>query len=293
MHTDVAIIGGGPAGLQAALTLGRVHRRAVLLDDGAYRNATVPHMHNVLGHDGRPPAEFRAAGRAELAAYDSIEVRAERVSSIEPGPEGFELTLARSGTLTADAVVLATGVRDTLPPVDGLESLWGDLVAQCPFCHGHEFSGQRIGILGSAAASHVSMLLGPIASQVVVFADGDALPEGLAAEVEVVAASVTAAERHQGGVLVTTAEGRHQVAALFVTPVLSQSAPFAEQLGLTLNESGCVRIDEFGRTSLPGVFAAGDLAHLPAYPMPMASVIGSTAAGQMAAVGAQAALMQR
>ena len=75
---DVAVIGGGPAGLQAALTIGRVHRRAVLFDDGRYRNATVAHMHNVVSHDGTPPAQFRATARAELATYDTVVVRDER-----------------------------------------------------------------------------------------------------------------------------------------------------------------------------------------------------------------------
>ena len=151
--TDIAVIGGGPAGLQAALTIGRVHRRVSLFDDGRYRNATVAHMHNVVTHDGTPPAQFRANGRAELAAYGTVQVREERVERVAVRHGGgFTLTTADGSELSAAAVVLATGLRDELPAVEGLDALWGDLVAACPFCHGHEAAGRRVGILGAAAA---------------------------------------------------------------------------------------------------------------------------------------------
>jgi len=296
VHTDIAIIGGGPAGLQAALTIGRIHRDVVLFDDGTYRNATVSHMHNVVANDGTPPEEFRALARKQLAAYDTVSVREERVEEIEEVDGTFRLRLADGSTLIAHAVVLATGVRDTLPPVPGVDDLWGDLVAHCPFCHGHELSGQRIGILGGAIAPHLSAMLERIASELVVFTDGDELPEEWDARPEVRTGRVTSVARHDGGVRVTLegpdGEVRHeQVAGLFVKPAMTQAAPFAEQLGLELNPSGCVRVDEFGRTSRPGIFAGGDLAHLPAYPMPMATVTMAAAAGQLAASGAIMAVM--
>ncbi|KRF38135.1 NAD(P)/FAD-dependent oxidoreductase [Terrabacter sp. Soil810] len=298
MHTDVAVIGGGPAGLQAALTLGRIHRDAVLFDDGTYRNATVSHMHNVVAHDGTPPADFRADARRQLTAYDTVSLREERVASIEEVDGSFLLHAADGTTVTAYAVVLATGVRDTLPPVPGLDPLWGDLVAHCPFCHGHELSGQRVGILGAANAPHLSALLGRIASELVVLADGADVPDGLPAVAIVRTERVVAVERHDGGVRVVL-EGvdgeqvHEQVAGLFVKPELHQSAPFAEQLGLELNPSGAVRVDEFGRSSRERVFCAGDMAHLPAYPMPMSSVVSSMAAGQLAASAAIMALLSR
>ncbi len=290
--TDVAVIGGGPAGLQAALTIGRVHRRATLFDDGRYRNATVAHMHNVVTHDGTPPASFRAAGRAELAAYGTVEVREERVERVEAREGGgFSLTTA-SGLLTAGAVVLATGLRDELPDVAGLGDLWGDLVAACPFCHGHEAAGQRVGILGAAAAPHLSRILRPVAGTIVVLPHEEDALDGLSDEVAVVAGRVVAARR-EGDEVVLTLDGGHEerVAALFVAPRFSQSAPFAEQLGLELNASGCIRVDELGRTSLPGVSAGGDLAHTAALPMPMVSVVQAMAGGQLAASGALMGLL--
>jgi thioredoxin reductase len=292
VDTDIAIIGGGPAGLQAALTLGRIHRRAVLVDDGTYRNARVSHMHNVLTHDGTPPSEFRATARKQLTAYDTIAVREARVDDI--GEEGgrFHVMLDDGDVLTARAVILATGVRDELPPVPGLADLWGDLAAHCPFCHGHEFAGTRIGILGAGPAPHLSALLGPMASEIVVLSNDESLPDGFGSGVAVRGEKVASVQRRDGGVRVELAGGGdEQVSVLFVAPALRQSAPFAERLGLELNSSGCVRVDEFGCSSRPGVFCAGDMAHLAAHPMPMASVTFAAASGQLAASSAQAALM--
>jgi len=296
VHTDIAIIGGGPAGLQAALTLGRVHRPAVLFDDGTYRNARVSHMHNVLTHDGTPPEDFRATARAQLAAYDSIDVRQVRVDDIVEKGDVFHLRLDDATELTAYAVILATGVRDELPPVPGLDELWGDLAAQCPFCHAHEFAGTRIGVIGAGPAPHYAALLGPMASELVVFTNTEPLPEQWRPGPTVRSEPIESVRAKDGGVRVTLDadgdEGRdEQVSVLFVMPTLRQSAPFAARLGLELNPSGCVRIDEFGRSSRPGVYCAGDMAHLPAHPMPMASVTFAAAGGQLAASTAQATLM--
>lgn len=290
---DVAVVGGGPAGLQAALTVGRVHRRAVLFDDGRYRNATVAHMHNVASHDGTPPAEFRAAARAELAAYDTVEVREERVERIRPlEAGGFALRTASGAELTTAAVVLATGMRDELPAVDGLAGLWGDLVAACPFCHGHEAAGRRIGILGGVAAPHQSRILRPVAASLVVLPHEDDVPEDLPEGVEVVTGRVVGVAREDDEVVLHLEGGREErVAALFVAPTPTQAAPFAEQLGLELNPSGGIRVDELGRTSLPGVSAGGDLAHLAALPMPMVSVVQAMAGGQLAASSALMGLL--
>ena len=291
-RTDVAIIGGGPAGLQAALTLGRIHRDAVLLDDGTYRNARARHMHNVVANDGTPPAEFRTVARRQLAAYDTITVRDVRVNDVLEADGGFRLVLADDSVLTAEALILATGVRDELPAIDGLDDLWGDLAAHCPFCHGHEFSGQRIAILGAEAASHLSAMLGPIASELLLLTHGENLPESGPGAAPVRSEKVLGLERRSGGVRVQFTEGDdEQVAVIFVAATFHQSASFAERLGLELNPSGCVRIDEFGRSSLSGVFCAGDMAHLPAHPKPMASVTMAAAAGQLAASAAQMHLM--
>ena len=287
MH-DVIVIGGGPAGLQAALTLGRVHRDVVLLDSGQYRNATVEHMHNFIGRDGTEPSELRAIARKELEAYTTVEVREAAATLVEPDGDGFRV-MVDDEPLTSRAVVLATGVRDTLPDTPGLAGLWGREAAHCPFCHGHEVSGRTAGILGSGPhTASLGSLLSGIASSVVVLADGGEIADEDAArlaelEIDVRPEPVSALRRTDDGLAAVLDGGPElSLGGIFVATTMSQSAPFAEQLGLAMLPSGCIEIDALGHTSLPGVYAAGDLAHQAALPKPLTSVLNAAAAGQTA-----------
>ncbi len=287
---DVVVVGGGPAGLQAALTLGRMHRTVLLLDAGGYRNDPADLMHNFITHDGRPPAELRAMARAELATYDTVEVRDEAAVSVVPDGAGFSVGTER-GPVSARLVLLATGVRDTLPDKPGLAGLFGTVAAHCPFCHGHEYAGTPVAVLGSHAhVGRVAAMLAPIASEVVVLLDGGELDDANAAQLASLHAQVrtdvvTGLCPSALGARVSFADGADvEVGGVLVGTTFEQSAPFAADLGLHLLGSGCVEVDVMGRTSLTGVYAAGDLAHTAALPMPMSSVLGSAAAGQMAAV---------
>lgn len=243
-----------------------MHRRALLLDSGEYRNAPADAMHNFLTLDGTDPSALRSSARSELARYADVEVRdiaATRVS----GREGdFEVGLADGSTVRAARLLLATGVRDVLPDVPGMRELFGTVVAHCPFCHGHEFAGGRVVVQAGPHADALVQMMTPIAADVVV------------------ADHVTEIRAGGSGALVTLADGTEiDATGFFVASVFEQSAPFAGQLGLELNESGCVRVDGFGHTSVAGVYAAGDLAHTAEYPMPIASVLNAAAAGLVAA----------
>ena len=295
---DAIVIGAGPAGLQAALTLGRMHRSTLLLDSGEYRKGTVLHMHNVVANDGTPPAEFRATARAQLAEYADVEIRDVGAQTVAPTDAGFTVLLADGDAVEAHHVILATGVADDLPAVPGLQELWGVKAFSCPFCDGHEHAGRSIGILGPAPrAEHLIGLLGRIVGDITVFpveqgfsAEEAQTLEGLGARVS--ADLVTAVAPDGDGVRITTDSDDLIVAGVFVASgSLRHRAPFADQLGLQMLPSGSIEIDDFGRTSRPGVFAAGDLAHRAALPGPMASVLLAAAAGQIAAVGVIQSLM--
>ncbi|MDQ6526235.1 NAD(P)/FAD-dependent oxidoreductase [Nocardioides sp. LHD-245] len=290
---DVAVIGAGSAGLQAAQTLGRMHQSAIVISTDHYRNDPTGHMHNFLGHDGAPPAELRLAARKDAEAYDDVrflDTTGAGVTRISGELGAFVLEIEGEPTVHARRVLLATGVRDTLPDVPGVAENFGDLVAHCPFCHGHEYAGTPIGILGAGAhVGAMASMLQPLSADRVVLTHGETPDEATRALLDrlgatVVTDPVAAVRRAEDRLVVTLADGTElTLGGMIVKTDWRQAAPFAEQLDLELSEVGAVVVDAFGRTSLPGVYAAGDLAQGPGLPMPMASVLVAASAGMMAA----------
>lgn len=287
---DVIIIGGGPAGLQAALTLGRMRRSVTLVDGGSYRNDPAHAMQNIIGHDGRPPAELRAAARAELTRYATVTVLDATVAAIEGETDAFRVALEDGTELASRRLLLATGAADALRDIPGLAERFGDRIAHCPYCHGFELADGPIAFLG--AGPHVAMqaaLVARLATRVVVLLDG-AEPDASTREAlerqgaELVPHRVLAVRDDAAGLAVEL-EGADAVAlsGMFVAPAWSSAAPFGEQLGLDRSPAGAILVDQFGRTSLAGVTAAGDIAQTPGMPMPMAAVAVAIASGQMAA----------
>jgi thioredoxin reductase len=247
-------------------------------------------MHNFLGHDGTPPAELRTAARKDAEQYDTVQFLERGVSRVSPDGGGFTLELVDGEVLCARRVLLATGVTDDLPDVPGLAPLFGDVVAHCPFCHGHEFADTPVGVLGSAAyVAPMAAMVAPIASQVVVLTnEGELEPDTEAAlhrmGVEVRRERVLGTGRGSLGVTVELEGGAMiELGGLFVKTDWRQSTPFAEQLGLEMSPVGAVVVDAFGHTSVPGVYAAGDMAQGPGLPMPMASVLTAASGGLVAA----------
>lgn len=295
MHSDVAIVGAGPAGLQAALTLGRMRRDVVVFDHAAYRNDAEFHLHNFLGQDGVPPREFREAARRDLAEYDTVRIVEDEVTRIS-GEFGAFTVEAANGAATVRAVILATGLRDVLPDIPGLEPLYGTVVVHCPYCHGFEKSGKSIGVL--AADEHAVMvvaLLARIGSEFTVFAHGEEPDDGVRERLEnqgvrIVDGVVTEARIVAGGVALEVDGTAHEVGALFVEPSWQQSAPFCAQLDLEMSDDGAILIDALGQTSREGVYGAGDLAHPRGLPTPTAAVLSAANAGLTAAATCDRAL---
>ena len=281
---DAVVVGGGAAGLSAALTLGRSCRRVLLATSGPPRNAPAEAVHNVFTRDGTPPAELVRIGLDQLAPYD-VTVRHEAVTDAETTDAGVAVTFAGGERVAARGLVLATGVRDVLPEVPGLAERWGTGVFHCPYCHGWEVAGRPLAVLArDGAALHLGRLLRGWTDDLVVFTNG---PDGIEAEERARFERNGVAVREEPVEQLAGADGRLEAvvlaggervarAGLFVGPEQALRSDLAHRLGCPLTEAGRVAVDVGGRTSVPGVYAAGDLATA------MQAVPTAAASGMMA-----------
>jgi thioredoxin reductase len=288
---DVVIVGGGAAGLSAALVLGRARRKVAVVDAGAPRNAPAAHMQGFLSRDGMPPADFLARGREEVTGY-GVEIIAGTVSTIEPG---FVVQLATGATLTARRILLTTGVHDDLPAIPGVRERWGRDLLHCPYCHGWEVRDQPLGVLGThpGAVLH-ALLIRQWSDDVVFFShDMDVSADerrqldarGIRVIDSEVGRLVVEADRLTG---VALADGRVVPrAAVFIRP---RNVPHPDELltglGVDVSPEGFAAVDRDGRTSTPGVWAAGNLVD------PRGSVIAAAGAATTAAMAINADLVQ-
>jgi len=260
------IIGGGAAGLTAALVLARARHRVTVIDDQTHRNATVDEFHGFPTRDATAPNRFRTDALAELHSYDVTIIRAV-VTSTRSTDRSVTMTLTDGTTVHGDAVVLATGVHDELPPIDGLAERWGKSVFNCPFCDGWEHRDQPVVVIDAApGADHLATMVRSWTQHVTLVA---------AAEVLAVAGDGTTLSH------VRLRDGRTMAAsAAFVkAPVVPRSS-IARALGCEVDDDGYIVTSETGATSHPLVWAAGDVRRPP--PMPhqviLAAADGSTAA---------------
>jgi thioredoxin reductase len=264
---DVAIVGAGPAGLNAALVLGRARRRVLVLDNASPRNAATHAMHGVLGHDGLDPADLRARGRAELARY-GVDVIAGDVVDIAHGDGHFEIAW-EGGSAATRTLLLATGMLDELPDVDGFADVWGTSAHTCPYCDGFEHRNERIAVLASGArAAHMATLLGQWSSDVAVASNG---PHGLTPDdgerlealgVQVLEAPIAELESDRGqlrAIRFDDGELLERDAAFFYVGWKPRTG-LARRLGCVLREDGTTVCDAEGATSVDGVYAAGNCA---------------------------------
>ena len=262
---DAVVVGGGPAGLSAALALGRATRRVLLAADGPGRNARASAAHNVFTRDGTPPGELVRIGLDQLRPYD-VTVRRERVSRAAAGPDGFTLTLGDEAVVRARGLVLAFGVRDILPATPGFEELWGRGVFHCPYCHGWEVAHRPLALYGRGeAALHLAQLVRGWSRDLVLFTDGPAeLPDDELARIRAsgIVVREERVERLIGadGLEAVVLEGNEALPrdALFLIPKQELRSDLPLQLGCGLADDGRVEADALGRTAVPKVFVAGD-----------------------------------
>jgi thioredoxin reductase len=312
---DTIIVGSGPAGLSAALLLGRSLKRVLVIDSGKPRNAVSHGANGFLSRDGLAPLELLQIGREQLAKYDSVKFHSGKVidaqhldsSATGTGRDCFEVTIDNGERLAARKLLLATGVRDILPDLDGFAELWGTGVFHCPYCHGWEVRDKSLAIYGKGAAGvEQAMMLTGWSRDLILFSDGDA---GLNDEqrqklakwgIEICEEKMVGLEGENGALTgVMLANG--QVIprdGIFLHPKLQQHSDLAKKLGCDFaensfgiftnifTENSFIRVGEDKQTSVPGLYAVGDTSSL------LSQLTVVAAAGVAAAVSINRALIE-
>lgn len=294
MIVDCAIIGGGPAGLNAALVLARARRTVMVFDDNQPRNAVAQKSHGFLTRDGITPVEFRNIAHQEISKYPSVETRQLRITDVRNQEDSFELVANNGEVFRARTIILATGLKQILPDIDGIHDFFGKSLFDCPYCDGWELkdrplvvisAGQNIFHLAATAWNWSrDVLVCTNGQKVLTRAQKEAL---LRKEVQVVEDPITALVGESGMlervVFATHEESRRSGG--FVSPQWIQASSFGISLGCELNELGGILADSFGRTMVKGVYAAGEVTvH--------SQLIIAAAQGSMAAMGVNMDLIE-
>jgi len=278
------VVGGGAAGLSAALVLGRSCRRVVVCDDGRPRNGVVRHMHGFLTRDGASPADMLRIARDEAARYPGVRLVAAHVDSISPENGSFVAQTDRGERFAARRLLLACGVFDALPAIDGLRELWGRSVFVCPYCDGWEVRDRRVAVAGSTRkAFELAQELWQWSDDLLVCADGEGEVSGdqrrwaQAVRAELVNARILRVEQNDRVALFLSNGSTQHCDALFLCAPLRQRYDLVEMLGVGINADGEIAVDKRGRTNVPGVYAAGD-AVTSVHQVVLAAASGVTAA---------------
>ncbi len=292
---EALIVGGGPAGLAAAMAMGRMGRRVLLCDDRQPRNAPSEHINNFPGHDGVHPEVWRKRVRQELQKYPTVQLQTCRVAHIQKHGQEFliklETELESKAQIQVKKVLLAYGVRDTMRPIENYRELWGKSVFHCPYCHGFSLMNEPLGLLGNGDTGyHMLNMLWGLSQDLVLFTEG---PSTLSKEqqkalqnnqIQVIETPIKALQKTEQGLDVVLENGDIlQRRALYAQPVLpfQKSATLGEELGCEVDEMGFYGVNDQGLTSVPGVFAAGDIAGMTRHSVPLSMASGTQAAAVM------------
>jgi thioredoxin reductase len=291
---DVVVIGGGAAGLSAALVLARSRRRVLVVDAGTPRNAPAGHLQGFLSRDGMPPGDLLEAGRREVAGYGGVVRQGTATDLVACRHGGFQVLLAEGDRVSARRLLVTTGLRDELPDVPGLRERWARDVLHCPYCHGWEVRDQQLGVLWNGPDSvRYTQTVRQWADDVVLFVPAGTLTatdrgqlvaravvvvEGTVARIVVEDDRLTGVALDDGRVVPRR--------ALFVSPRFVPQSEVLVRLGCQVDDLGWVVTGPSGATSVPGVWVAGNVANA------RAQVITAAGEGSAAAIAVNADLVE-
>lgn len=283
---DCVIVGGGPAGLSAALTLGRARRKVLVCDKGNPRNAPAHEAHSFFTRDGTNPLELLRIGREQLKPYKTVEFQAVGVREIKKNDEQFEVIFNDGATKQSRKILLAFGVKDEFPDIENFAEFWGKTVFHCPFCHGFEVRDQPLAAVGNGEAGVGMVALLKSWSRDLVLCTNDAAELSDQQRKILAKHNVTVREekivRLEGKngrleSIVFATGGRLARSGMLIRPKQGLRSDLARRLDCELSESGHIKVFDFNQTSVNGVYAAGDVTS------PMQSIAVAVAQGAIAA----------
>lgn len=267
---DVAVIGGSYGGLAAALTLGRSKRRAIIFDTGKPRNETAANAYNFSGNDGAPPATIRALGIRDVQKYPDIKILKQKVVTVTHNYQGFELTTKNGEVYQSRKLILATGVTDQLPAINGFEHLWGRKIFHCAYCHGWEIKDRpAIVIAKGTIAWEMAITTSHWNNQLTFLLNGTTIEDAdkrtrlLQKGYQLIETPIANLIDETNHVRILLTNGMQITSnAIYAKPAkVIYNNELAVQLGCALEKCGSVLVDHGMQTSVAGVFAAGDVSH--------------------------------
>ena len=282
---DVIIIGGSYSGLAAGMALGRSLRQTLIIDSGKPCNAQTPHSHNFITHDGETPKAIAEKAREQVEKYDTVSFHSGLVVQAEKMPSGFEIKTEKAETFTAKKLLFATGVRDIMPDISGASECWGISMIHCPYCHGYEVRNEKTGILANGEmAFEFGKLITNWTKDLTIFTNGQStLTKEQTAKLEqhgvkFIEKEIAAFNHTDGSIkgVLFKDESSMNLTAMYAKLPAVQHCDLPGKMGCVLTEQGFLQVDAFQKTTVPGIYAAGDNV------TPMRSVANAVAAGTLA-----------
>lgn len=294
-QVDVGIIGGGPAGLNAALLLGRARKSVAVIDEGLPRNRVTKESHGFLTRDGIAPSEFKHIAREQLRAYPAVQFVEEAVVAVSGADGHFQISTVQGAVFRSKKLLFAVGMRDLPADIDGLSEVYGTSAFVCPYCDGWELRGQQLVLIAKGArAFHMAKTLPGWTKRFSVCTNGpdewtDEQREQLKRRrIPVFDSPIQKIDSNEGKVRQVRLKDGTVIpcTGIFFTPRLVTGSGLPQSIGCEINEAGTVIVDAFGKTNVPGVYSAGDAAS------EMHQAIAAAASGAMAAARINGELLE-
>ena len=264
---DVIIVGGSYAGFSAAMALGRSLRKVLIIDSGKPCNQQTPYSHNFITHDGKKPSDINAKAKKQVLKYPTVTFLEDKVSKAIKGETNFEIKTEKGETFTGRKLLFATGLKDLFPQINGFAECWGISVLHCPYCHGYEVKNERTGIIANGAIGfEFTKMISNWTKDLSVFTNGET---SLTKEqnnilernnITIVEDQIDYFQHNEGKIINIVFKNGTKTAikALYAKPPFEQHSHVPQELGCEITDQGLIKVDSFQKTTINGIYAAGD-----------------------------------